>query len=153
MLKITFEKLASQIAQMATQTTKFQEEVGITQKKKNTPALIEYIEMKFGQIAKKISQTPQGIFPSTTMTNPREYKHINAITKRRQKDVEEQLSKIDNKIRVKQTPNLIERELQILEPNENENHVEDQPTMYDNEKFSNLEIRVHYPKRPKKPKD
>ncbi|XP_050919417.1 uncharacterized protein LOC127136955 [Lathyrus oleraceus] len=69
------------IEKMAAQSSQFQEET--RSNLKNTGASIKNLEIHMSQIAQQLAGSQQhGVLPSSTVTNPRENNHVNAVTTR-----------------------------------------------------------------------
>ncbi|XP_050896632.1 uncharacterized protein LOC127103410 [Lathyrus oleraceus] len=75
------------IEKMAAQSSQFQEET--RSNLKNTGASIKNLEIQMSQIAQQLAGSQQqGVLPSSTITNPRENNHVNAVTTRNGKSKE-----------------------------------------------------------------
>ncbi|XP_050890074.1 uncharacterized protein LOC127095423 [Lathyrus oleraceus] len=75
------------IEKMAAQSSQFQEET--RSNLKNTGASIKNLEIQMSQIAQQLAGfQQQGVLPSSTVTNPRENNHVNAVTTRNGKSKE-----------------------------------------------------------------
>ncbi|XP_058786890.1 uncharacterized protein LOC131661376 [Vicia villosa] len=72
---------------MVAHNSQFQEETRSTLR--NTGSSIKNLEIQMSQIAQQMTNTqPQGALPSTTVTNPRDNNHVNAVTTRSNKSKE-----------------------------------------------------------------
>ncbi|XP_050898002.1 uncharacterized protein LOC127104905 [Lathyrus oleraceus] len=91
------------IEKMAAQSSQFQEET--RSNLKNTGASIKNLEIQMSQIAQQLAGSQQqGVLPSSTITNPRENNHVNAVTTRNEVTSDERVVKdkvIDPKPTVK----------------------------------------------------
>ncbi|XP_050889277.1 uncharacterized protein LOC127094492 [Lathyrus oleraceus] len=132
------------IEKMAAQSSQFQEET--RSNLKNTGASIKNLEIQMSQIAQQLAGSQQqGVLPSSTITNPRENNHVNAVTTRngKSKEVPEKSSEEEDL--------LLEVDLEIKE-NEvvNEEVTSDERVVKDKVIDPKPAVKLPYPTRNKK---
>ncbi|XP_050890469.1 uncharacterized protein LOC127095883 [Lathyrus oleraceus] len=132
------------IEKMAAQSSQFQEET--RSNLKNTSASIKNLEIQMSQIAQQLASSPQqGILPSSTVTNPRENYHVNAVTTRngKSKEIPEKSSEEEDL--------LLEVDLEIKE-NEvaNEEVTHDERVVKDKVIDQKPAVKLPFPTRNKK---
>ncbi|XP_050909358.1 uncharacterized protein LOC127123153 [Lathyrus oleraceus] len=132
------------IEKMAAQSSQFQEET--RSNLKNTGASIKNLEIQMSQIAQQLAGSQQqGVLPSSTITNPRENNHVNAVTTRngKSKEVPEKSSEEEDL--------LLEVDLEIKE-NEvaNEEVISDERVVKDKVIDPKPAFKLPYPTRNKK---
>ncbi|XP_050916072.1 uncharacterized protein LOC127131181 [Lathyrus oleraceus] len=132
------------IEKMAAQSSQFQEET--RSYLKNTGASIKNLEIQMSQIAQQLAGSQQqGVLPSSTVTNPRENNHVNAVTTRngKSKEVPEKSSEEEDL--------LLEVDLEIKE-NEvaNEEVTSDERVVKDKVIDPKPAVKLPYPTRNKK---
>ncbi|XP_050919794.1 uncharacterized protein LOC127137368 [Lathyrus oleraceus] len=129
---------------MAAQSSQFQEET--RSNLKNTGASIKNLEIQMSQIAQQLAGSQQqGVLPSSTVTNPRENNHVNAVTTRngKSKEVPEKSSEEEDL--------LLEVDLEIKE-NEvaNEEVTSDERVVKDKVIDPKPAVKLPFPTRNKK---
>ncbi|XP_050889648.1 uncharacterized protein LOC127094935 [Lathyrus oleraceus] len=132
------------IEKMAAQSSQFQEET--RSNLKNTSASIKNLEIQMSQIAQQLAGSPQqGVLPSSTVTNPRENNHVNAVTTRngKSKEIPEKSSEEEDL--------LLEVDLEIKE-NEvaNEEVIHDERVVKDKVIDPKPAVKLPFPTRNKK---
>ncbi|XP_050919174.1 uncharacterized protein LOC127136685 [Lathyrus oleraceus] len=132
------------IEKMAVQSSQFQEET--RSNLKNTGASIKNLEIQMSQIAQQLAGSQQqGVLPSSTVTNPRENNHVNAVTTRngKSKEVPEKSSEEEDL--------LLEVDLEIKE-NEvaNEEVTSDERVVKDKVINPKMAVKLPFPTRNKK---
>ncbi|XP_050909254.1 uncharacterized protein LOC127123031 [Lathyrus oleraceus] len=132
------------IEKMAAQSSKFQEETWSNLK--NTGASIKNLEVQMSQIAQQLAGSQQqGVLPSSTVANPRENNHVNAVTTRngKSKEIPEKSSEEEDL--------LLEVDLKIKE-NEvaNEEVTHDERVVKDKVIHPKPAVKLPFPTRNKK---